>query len=303
MQRNHVTIRALNREDSVLYFPPEAFGPFRVLHQIGAGTLGPVFRAYEPGRDRLVAVKVFRLDLTPEQSELLAAELRALVAANLSHPNLAAPISADLDYGVPYLAQEYAVGDSLDVVLRERGPMSIRDVVALVESLAGAIDYAADRGVHHGLLHLRDIVLGADTVRITGLGIASALEKIGAKLPARPQYSSPDTSSDVYSLGAIAFEAATGKRVSADNLKELEAEHGVALREAFDVPLAADPESRPARAGAFADALRRATGAAGATVHAAGPGYDLFAPVAPVTTRYDLLHPLHPLHPRILSIA
>src|SRR4029079_11991177 len=37
----YVTIRLLTREDSVLYFPPEAFGPFRVLHQIGAGTPGP----------------------------------------------------------------------------------------------------------------------------------------------------------------------------------------------------------------------------------------------------------------------
>src|SRR5437868_14323612 len=64
----YVTIRLLTREDSVLYFPPEAFGPFRVLHQIGAGTLGPVFRAVDRGGERLVAVKVFRLDISPEQS-------------------------------------------------------------------------------------------------------------------------------------------------------------------------------------------------------------------------------------------
>ena len=62
----------------------------------------------------------------------------------------------------------------------------MREVVALVESLAAAIDYAAERGVHHGLLHLRDIVLAADAARITGFGIAAALSKIGAKLPTRP---------------------------------------------------------------------------------------------------------------------
>ena len=197
LQRIHVTIRPLNREDSVLYFPPEAFGPFRVLHQIGAGTLGPVFRAYEPAdaaderRDRLVAIKVFRLDLTPEQSAALVTALEALIDAHINHPNIAAPIAAGLDYGAAYLAQEYAVGDSLDVVLRERGPMPVQDVAALVDALAAAIDHAADRGVHHGLLHLRDIVLSADAVRITGFGIAGALSAIGAKLPTRPQYSSP----------------------------------------------------------------------------------------------------------------
>ncbi len=165
MQRIYVTIRPLNREDSVLYFPPESFGPFRVLHQIGAGTLGPVFRAYEPAgtnRDRLVAIKVFRLDLTPEQAASLVAELNALVAADLTHPHIAAPIAAGLEHGTAYLAQEYAVGESLDVVLRENGPMSIAGGVALVEALAGALDFAADRGVRHGSLHLRDILVGAD---------------------------------------------------------------------------------------------------------------------------------------------
>jgi isopenicillin-N N-acyltransferase-like protein len=50
-----------------------------VLHQIGIGTLGPVFRTYEPTRDRLVAVKVFRLDIIPEQAQVLADALsRAL---------------------------------------------------------------------------------------------------------------------------------------------------------------------------------------------------------------------------------
>ena len=46
-----------------------------MLHQIGVGALGPVFRTYEPERDRLVAVKVFRLDITPEQAQTLADEL------------------------------------------------------------------------------------------------------------------------------------------------------------------------------------------------------------------------------------
>ena len=58
----------------------DAFGPFRVLHQIGAGTLGPVFRAYDPERDRLVAVKLFRLGLTPELVHQFTAGLERLVA-------------------------------------------------------------------------------------------------------------------------------------------------------------------------------------------------------------------------------
>ncbi len=55
--------------------PPDAFGPFRVLHQIGAGTLGPVYRGHDTQRERLVAVKLFKLDLPPEQVHQLVAGL------------------------------------------------------------------------------------------------------------------------------------------------------------------------------------------------------------------------------------
>ena len=57
----------LTRDDPTGFAAPPAFGPFRVLHQIGVGALGPVFRTYEPTRDRLVAVKVFRLDIRPNR--------------------------------------------------------------------------------------------------------------------------------------------------------------------------------------------------------------------------------------------
>ena len=171
----------------------------------------------------------------------------------------------------------------------------MREVVALVESLAPAIDYAAERGVHHGLLHVRDIVLSADRARITGFGISAVLSNIGVKLPMRPQYSSSDAASDVYSLGAIAFEAATGKRVSADNLKELEAEHGTNLRRAFELPLAANPAMRPKLAGDFAAALAGAKGAMGAKVRRVRWVQKVRR--VRVSRRLHPPHPLHPSHP------
>jgi serine/threonine protein kinase len=58
-----------------------------VLHQIGAGTLGPVFRAYDAERERLVAVKLFRLDLPPERVHQLVDAFERLIAAELNHPS------------------------------------------------------------------------------------------------------------------------------------------------------------------------------------------------------------------------
>ena len=62
----------LNHDDPSSFSPPAAFGPFRVLHQIGSGVLGPVFRTFDPEQEKLVAVKVFRLDVVPEISARLA---------------------------------------------------------------------------------------------------------------------------------------------------------------------------------------------------------------------------------------
>src|SRR5262249_25799925 len=71
--------------------PPDAFGPFRVLHQIGAGTLGPVFRAYDAEREHLVAVKLLKLDLAPDAAHRIAAGLELVIAAGLWHPALVLP--------------------------------------------------------------------------------------------------------------------------------------------------------------------------------------------------------------------
>ena len=250
-----------------------------------------MFRAHEADGDRLVAVKVFRLDLTPEQSAALVDQFHALIARDISHPNIAAPIAAGVDLGAAYLAQEYALGDSLDVLLRDRGPMLISDAVPLIESLAAAVDHAAERGVHHGTLHLRDIILSADSVRMTGLGISAALKEVSAKLPTRPQYAPPNGPSDIYSLGAIAFEMVTGKRASQDNLNEFEEEYGGELRSAFETALAVNAEQRVRHAADFARAVRNAAGTMSTAAFVApafAQGASADEPIAPEVLAPDI---------------
>src|SRR5258707_5187612 len=97
-------VPSLTTEDPSAFSPPPAFGPFRVLHQIGIGTLGPVFPTYEPTRDRLVAVKVFRLDIVPEQAQLLADALNRATESSLFHPSIVEPIASGLEGTVAYRA-------------------------------------------------------------------------------------------------------------------------------------------------------------------------------------------------------
>jgi serine/threonine-protein kinase len=191
-----------------------------VLHQIGVGALGPVFRTYEPSRDRLVAVKVFRLDIVPEEAQALADELNRPAEAGLFHPSIVEPIAAGVEGTVAYRAEEYVAAESLDVAMRHYAPAPIERVLPFITQLAGAIDFARAVGVGHGALHPRDIFVSPDEARATGFGVVDALERVGVRAPVRRPYTAPEridggswgTPADVFSLAAIAFELLTGRR-------------------------------------------------------------------------------------------
>jgi hypothetical protein len=240
-----------------------------VLHQIGIGTLGPVFRTYEPTRDRLVAVKVFRLDIIPEQAQALADALGHATQASLSHPSIVEPLAAGVEGTVAYRAEEYVAAESLDVAMRHYAPAPIEKVLPFITQLAGAIDFARAAGVGHGGLHPRDIFVTPDEARATGFGVVEALERVGIRAPVRRPYSAPErieggawnTPADVFSLAAITFELLTGRRPSGTGAQigalpprgQSEALHAVLARAMAD-----DPSKRYSGALAFASALEAA---------------------------------------------
>jgi hypothetical protein len=263
---------SLTRDDPSTFVPPPAFGPFRVLHQIGVGALGPIFRTYEPARDRLVAVKVFRLDITPEQALSLADELSRAADAGLFHPSIVEPIAAGVEGTVAYRAEEYVAAESLDVAMRHYAPAPLEKALPFITQLAGAIDFARAAGVGHGYLHPRDIFLTPEEACATGFGIVDALERIGVRAPVRRPYSAPEriegskwgAPADVYSLGAIAYELLTGRRPAGagPDIGSLDGanvgSHANTLLEALVTAMDPDPARRYPTGLAFAASLESA---------------------------------------------
>ena len=263
----------MTRDDPAAFAPPPAFGPFRVLHQIGIGALGPVFRTYEPTRDRLVAVKVFRLDVTPEQAQSLADELARAADAGLFHPSIVEPIASGVEGTIAYRAEEYVAAESLDVAMRHYAPAPLDRALPFLTQLAGAIDFARAAGVGHGGLHLRDVFVTPDEARASGFGIVEALERVGVRAPVRRPYSAPErivggewgTPADVFSLAAIAYELLTGRRPSGtgEQIGELTGEnmagHAAAIRAVLARAMDDQPGRRYPTALAFASALEEAT--------------------------------------------
>jgi serine/threonine-protein kinase len=241
------------------------------LHQIGAGALGPVFRAYEPDQDRLAAVKVFRLDLPPERVHQFVAELEQLIAADLTHPSIAAPIAAGMSGNYAFLAQDFVAADSLDIVVRDHGPAPASDALRVATQLGGALDFAATVDVLHGAMHPRDVLISPDDTRVTGHGIARALERVGVPPIVRRPYTAPeraagtawDRRADVYTLAVLIFEMLAGKRLAAperagEMLSGVAGANAAALKSLFARALEQDPARRFDTALEFADALKSA---------------------------------------------
>lgn len=257
-------------DDSAGYTAPPAFGPYRVLHQIGSGVLGPVFRAFESSDQELIAIKAFRLPIVPEDAARLTEALRRLAAVVMRSPHVIPLKAAGLEGATPFLAMECVAADTLDAVMRRRGPLPLDDARTVLSQVAAALDAGLANGITHGALHPRDVFVDdRSTVRVSGLGVAAALDSIGAKVTPRRPYAAPervagerwDQRADVYSLAVIAHELLTGRRPSGGGEQDgalpadTPAEQRVVIRRALGAALAEHPDARYSSAGAFVAAL------------------------------------------------
>ena len=202
----------------------------------------------------------------------LVAELRTLIDADLTHPAIAAPVAAGVSGVSAYLAQDFVVAESVEILVRNHGPAVAAQAVRVAAQVAGALDFAAAMNIAHGALHPRDVLVSADDTRLTGLGLTRALERVGAAAAIRPTYSAPeraagaawDRRADVFSLAAIVHEllwarpiTALGQQAAA-TLTEVAGGDLDALRGVFARALAEDPAGRFETALRFAAALRSA---------------------------------------------
>ncbi|MGE3843075.1 MAG: PEGA domain-containing protein [Vicinamibacterales bacterium] len=260
-----------------------------MLHQVGAGVLGPVFRALDPADERTVAIKLFRLDLTPEQASDLAAQLLRLVERLPVHEGLVRPLAAGTEGTLPFLVTDYAGADSIDQRLRRKVPTPLAEVTAMLEQVAAALDTAAAAGIHHGALHPRDVlVTTVSSVRLTGLGVTQALEQVGYRLPFRRPYAAPervagrqwDQRADVFAVGVLALELGTGRRPllpesgSGFNLLPDDDPRADAVSDALMHALDEDPARRDSQALEWVARLRVA-------MEASGPVDEVASPVPP----------------------
>jgi serine/threonine-protein kinase len=256
-------------------------GRYSIDRELGRGGMGIVYLAHEVHLDRLVAIKL----LPPERAQDPALREKFLrearLAAKLSHPNII-PIHSVAESGeFVYYVMAFVDGETLADRVRSRGPFTGAEGARVLREVAWALSHAHSQGLVHRDIKPENILLEAGTGRalVADFGIAAVTADAATGVAGTPEFMSPeqaasasvDARSDIYSLGATAYYAFSGRiPFEGRSATEIIAKHATETAPALAssgiaVPrriaalvercLAKDPARRPANADAVAEQL------------------------------------------------
>jgi serine/threonine protein kinase len=268
-------------------------GKYRIVARLGRGGMAEVYKAYQPGLDRYVAIKVLHSHLADDEGFIGRFEREAAAVARLRHPHIVQVHDFDVDSGLYFMVMEFVEGPTLKAELNERigqdQIFALPETSRIISALASAIDYAHSRGMVHRDLKPANIMFTSEgQVVLTDFGIARIVGAtrftLTGAISGTPVYMSPeqgqgergDERSDIYSLGVILYEMVTGQvPFDADTpfaiiLKHINNPLPLPTTIKPDIPEAVErailkamsknPDDRYQTAGEMAKAMREATG-------------------------------------------
>ncbi len=209
-------------------------GPYEIVAPLGAGGMGEVYRARDPRLERTVAIKVLPPQLAQSEAYRQRFQREARAASALSHPNIAQVYDVGEQDGIHFIAMEYVEGENLRALVTH-GPLEPDRVAELGVQMAAALEEAHSRGiVHRDIKPANAVVSATGQVKILDFGLArqtrdgAASLDSGLSTEAHTQagtvmgtvpYMSPeqalgkpvDARTDIFSLGVVLYELATGR--------------------------------------------------------------------------------------------
>jgi len=201
-------------------------GRYQIQERIGKGAMATVYKAYDPGIDRTLAIKFLHQNLCVDEEQRTRFLREAKAAGGLAHPNIVTIYDVGEIDGRPYIAMELLDGMTLSEVMKPGVGLPTREVVIVALQLARALEYAHSKGVFHRDIKPSNImrIKGTDTVKVTDFGIAHMdghdhqQTRVGTIL-GTPHYMSPeqakgekaDGRSDLFSVGVVMYQLVTGQ--------------------------------------------------------------------------------------------
>jgi Tol biopolymer transport system component len=215
-------------------------GPYEILAPLGAGGMGEVYRARDMRLERTVAIKVLPQHLSASSESRQRFEREAKTISALSHPHICALYDVGNQDGIEYLVMEYLEGETLADRLA-RGPLPIEQTLRYGIEIADALDKAHRQGIVHRDLKPANVMLTKSGVKLLDFGLAKLRPSPAGRgagsetLTSFPteanvtregtilgtlQYMAPeqlearpaDARTDIFALGAVLYEMATGKK-------------------------------------------------------------------------------------------
>ena len=201
----------------------QQIGRYEVLRQIGSGGMSTVYKAADVETNRLVAIKLMASFLSKEEKFLTRFEREVDLLTQFDHPNIVKVLDFGEYHGSPFIVMPFMSMGTLQDRLRG-APMKATEVAKMMSEMAGALQYAHDKGIVHRDIKPSNILIDdKGNAMLSDFGFArwreASLSLTGSALVGTPSYMSPEQClgeqvtqlSDQYSLGVVLYRVATGQ--------------------------------------------------------------------------------------------
>ncbi|HAA89275.1 MAG: Serine/threonine-protein kinase Sp [Thermoanaerobacterales bacterium 50_218] len=199
---------------------------YEIISRLASGGMANVYLARCRVLNRLVTIKVLKEELAEDKEFLQRFQREAQAVASLSHPNIVNIYDVGEENGLPYIVMEYVEGENLKEVIRRKAPFSPQEIANIGAQVCAALAHAHEKGIVHRDIKPHNIlVTTGGRIKVTDFGLARMLSAPSANVtqsgtvvgsvyyfsPEQAQGREVDPRSDIYSLGVVLYEMATGE--------------------------------------------------------------------------------------------